>query len=108
MTSAVILGMIVTMFPEPREQAKAIGLAVLATLSSTRSGDLIDGGTASLSALTSGYHLAFVVATALVLVAIIVAVGVLQPVRQAEARPATADRDGRACANRCTSKGAVI
>src|SRR5688572_30808852 len=25
MTSAVILGMIVTMFPEPREQAKAIG-----------------------------------------------------------------------------------
>jgi EmrB/QacA subfamily drug resistance transporter len=28
MTSAVILGMIVTMFPEPREQAKAIGGAV--------------------------------------------------------------------------------
>ena len=26
MTSAVILGMIVTMFPEPREQAKAIGV----------------------------------------------------------------------------------
>ena len=26
MTSAVILGMIVTMFPEPREQAKAVGL----------------------------------------------------------------------------------
>ena len=26
MTSAVILGMIVTMFPEPREQAKAIGI----------------------------------------------------------------------------------
>ena len=26
MTSAVILGMIITMFPEPREQAKAIGL----------------------------------------------------------------------------------
>ena len=25
MTSAVILGMIVTMFPEPREQARAIG-----------------------------------------------------------------------------------
>src|SRR3954470_23519975 len=28
MTSAVILGMIVTMFPEPREQAKAIGVYV--------------------------------------------------------------------------------
>src|SRR5687768_18455561 len=26
LTSAVILGMIVTMFPEPREQAKAIGI----------------------------------------------------------------------------------
>ena len=26
MTSAVVLGMIVTMFPEPREQAKAIGV----------------------------------------------------------------------------------
>jgi MFS family permease len=26
MTSAVILGMIVTMFPQPREQAKAIGV----------------------------------------------------------------------------------
>ena len=26
MTSAVILGMIVTMFPDPREQAKAIGV----------------------------------------------------------------------------------
>ena len=26
MTSAVILGMIVTMFPEPREQAQAIGV----------------------------------------------------------------------------------
>src|SRR2546421_4096856 len=26
MTSAVILGMVVTMFPEPREQAKAIGV----------------------------------------------------------------------------------
>ena len=26
LTSAVILGMVVTMFPEPREQAKAIGI----------------------------------------------------------------------------------
>ena len=26
MTSAVVLGMIVTMFPEPRDQAKAIGV----------------------------------------------------------------------------------
>ena len=32
MTSAVILGMIVTMFPEPREQAKAIGIYSLRRL----------------------------------------------------------------------------
>ena len=32
MTSAVILGMIVTMFPEPREQAKAIGVYALRRL----------------------------------------------------------------------------
>src|SRR5438094_9643499 len=31
MTSAVILGMIVTMFPEPREQAKAIGVYAFVT-----------------------------------------------------------------------------
>ncbi len=36
----------------------AIGLAVLATLSSTRTGTLLDQGRSTASALTSGYHLA--------------------------------------------------
>ena len=39
----------------------ALGLAVLASLADWRTGDLGDSGRASSSALTSGYHLAFVV-----------------------------------------------
>jgi hypothetical protein len=58
----------------------ALGLAVLATLSATRSGDLIASGTARAAALTSGYHLAFWIAAALVGAAIVVAAAVLQPV----------------------------
>jgi EmrB/QacA subfamily drug resistance transporter len=57
----------------------ALGLAVLATLSATRSQHLIASGTAKASALTSGYHLAFAIAAALVVAAIVVALTVLQP-----------------------------
>jgi EmrB/QacA subfamily drug resistance transporter len=63
----------------------SLGLAVLATLSASRSDSLIDGGEATASALTSGYHLAFVIAAALVVAAIVVAVTVLQSEEQAEA-----------------------
>ena len=56
----------------------ALGLAVLATLAATRSHDLIHGGKASAAALTSGYHLAFVIGAALVVAAIAVAVTVLE------------------------------
>lgn len=62
----------------------ALGLAVLATLSATRSEELIDGGTAAASALTDGYHLAFVIGAGLVVAAILVAVTVLQPEDHAE------------------------
>ena len=44
----------------------ALGLAVLATLSATRSDSLIEGGEATASALTSGYHLAFLIGAGLV------------------------------------------
>jgi EmrB/QacA subfamily drug resistance transporter len=66
----------------------ALGLAVLATLSATRSDDLIGDGTATPSALTSGYHLAFLIGAVLVLAAIVVAITVVQPVEQAEAEVA--------------------
>jgi len=67
----------------------ALGLAVLATLSTTRSNHLTDGGEAAASALTGGYHLAFLVGAGLVSAAIVLAHTVLQPEQQA------ADRLGR-------------
>jgi fucose permease len=57
----------------------ALGLAILATLSSTRTENLLGEGESAASALTSGYHLAFLVGGGLVLVAIAVALTVLQP-----------------------------
>jgi EmrB/QacA subfamily drug resistance transporter len=62
----------------------ALGLAVLATLSASRSAALIGTGEPTVSALTSGYHLAFGIGAGLVLVAIAVALTVLEPERQVE------------------------
>jgi EmrB/QacA subfamily drug resistance transporter len=58
----------------------ALGLAVLATLSASHSQSLIRGGTSTAAALTSGYHLAFVIGAALVGCAILVALTVVRPV----------------------------
>ncbi len=62
----------------------ALGLAVLATLSASRSNELIGDGESTAAALTSGYHLAFGIGAALVAVAIAVAVTVLKPERRAK------------------------
>ena len=62
----------------------ALGLAVLATLSSTRSSHLIAGGTPTPEALTSGYHLAFLIGAGLMVIAFVIVVTVLRP----EVRPA--------------------
>ena len=56
----------------------AVGLAVLATLSATRTDDLLADGEDRLSALTSGYHVDFIIGAALVAVAVAVAVFVLR------------------------------
>ena len=61
----------------------ALGLAVLATLSTERSDSLEAAGHSTASALTSGYHLAFWVAAGLVVAAIAVAALVIQPEEQA-------------------------
>ena len=61
----------------------ALGLAVLATLSTTRSDNLIHGGSTTASALTSGYHLAFLIGAGLVLAAIVVGLVVIQAERRA-------------------------
>jgi len=60
----------------------AVGLAVLATLSATRSEGLIQEGKSTAAALTGGYQLAFLIGAGLVVVAIAVAVTVLEPERQ--------------------------
>jgi EmrB/QacA subfamily drug resistance transporter len=57
----------------------AIGLAVLATLATTRTDNLVASGESHAAALTGGYHLAFAVGAALVVAALVVAVTVLRP-----------------------------
>jgi EmrB/QacA subfamily drug resistance transporter len=56
----------------------AIGLAVLATLATERTSSLVAGGEPTASALNSGYHLAYLVGAALILVAIGVVLTVLR------------------------------
>jgi sugar phosphate permease len=73
----------------------ALGLAVLATLSSSRSDALRDGGASAASALTGGYHLAYLIGAALVLAAIAVGLTVVRSDRPAvervDAGPAVAE-----------------
>jgi EmrB/QacA subfamily drug resistance transporter len=67
----------------------ALGLAVLATLSTTRTNSSLGQGHPLASSLMSGYHLAFTLGAILVLVAIAAAVVLLTPQRQATQRQAT-------------------
>src|SRR3954449_3519397 len=73
----------------------ALGLAVLATLSATRSDNLIAEGQSSAAALTSGYHLAFLIGAILLAAAFVVGITVLQPEERAAEAAAGAAR-GRA------------
>jgi EmrB/QacA subfamily drug resistance transporter len=56
----------------------AIGLALLATISTERTQALLDDGESTASALTGGYHVAYLIGAALAVVAITVAVTVLR------------------------------
>jgi EmrB/QacA subfamily drug resistance transporter len=64
----------------------AIGLAVLATLATERTDGLLSDGESTASALNSGYHLAYLIGAALVVVSIVLAVVILEPEEQAERR----------------------
>ncbi|HEY7150367.1 MAG TPA: DHA2 family efflux MFS transporter permease subunit [Solirubrobacterales bacterium] len=70
----------------------AIGLAILATLATTRTDHLLGEGEATASALTDGYHLAFLIAAGLVAVAIAVAITVLTSDGVAERSESSVDR----------------
>jgi MFS family permease len=67
----------------------AIGLAVLATLASTRTGDLLAAGQSAPQAMTEGYQLAFLIATILTVAAIAVALTMLTPQGSRQERRAT-------------------
>jgi MFS family permease len=78
----------------------ALGLAVLATLSATRTDNLLHDGKTVASSLTGGYHLAWVIGTALLIAAVGFAVTVLRsapavehaaPERAPEGEPAYAE-----------------
>ncbi|MGH3717095.1 MAG: DHA2 family efflux MFS transporter permease subunit [Micromonosporaceae bacterium] len=69
----------------------AIGLAVLATLSSARTGQLLAAGESQAAALTSGFRLAFWIGAALVLTSVVVALTVLRPVPSTEPELAEAE-----------------
>jgi hypothetical protein len=63
----------------------ALGLAVLATLATTRTDDLRAAGDSAAAALTGGYRLAYVIGAGLVLAAIAIAGTVLRSERGAVA-----------------------
>ncbi len=62
----------------------ALGLAVLATLATSRTNHLLASGQSPASALTGGYHLTVAIGVALVAAALVVATTVLRPQPQAE------------------------
>ncbi|HYH60178.1 MAG TPA: MFS transporter [Thermoleophilaceae bacterium] len=71
----------------------ALGLAVLATVSASRTDGLLEDGASTASALTGGYHLAFWIGAGLVLAAIGVAVTVLTPDEQQDAAVALSSEE---------------
>jgi EmrB/QacA subfamily drug resistance transporter len=72
----------------------AFGLAVLATLSASHSNALKASGHSTASALTSGYHLAFWVAAALVGCALLVVLAAIEPRRADAGEHSEAERSG--------------
>ncbi len=69
------------LFNTTQQVGGALGLAVLVTLSTTRTEDLLGGGSAGAAALTGGYHLAFAVGVGLVVAALVLALTALRPER---------------------------
>ena len=65
----------------------ALGLAVLATLSASRSRHLLASGHSTAAALTGGYHLAFWIAAGLVLSGIAIALTVVPKLPAMAAHP---------------------
>ena len=69
----------------------AVGLAVLATLSTERTEKLEAAGHSAASALTSGYHLAYLVGAGLAFASLLIAIFVLRPERSDESAAFTSE-----------------
>jgi EmrB/QacA subfamily drug resistance transporter len=79
----------------------ALGLAIIATLSASRTDNLRASGDSVANALTGGYHLAFITGAGLVVAAIALTIGLLRPARApaeapAQATPAEAESETEA------------
>ncbi|MDO9352340.1 MAG: MFS transporter [Solirubrobacteraceae bacterium] len=61
-----------------QQVAGALGLAVIATLSATKAEDLVADGRSEAAALTSGYHLAFVIGAVAVSIAVALAITLIK------------------------------
>jgi hypothetical protein len=59
----------------------ALGLAVLATLSASRTGSLVRGGDGPAAALTGGYHLAWAISAGIALVSLALATPWIRSIR---------------------------
>jgi hypothetical protein len=66
------------------EVGAALGLAVLATLSATRTETLAAAGKPALDALTGGFHLSFAIAAVIVAAAVLIACTLMRPARSVE------------------------
>jgi MFS family permease len=82
--SGLLSGLVNTM----QQVGAALGLAILATLATSRTDSLVADGASAPSALVDGYTLAFTIAAAFIVAAIVLALGVLRsapaPVEAAE------------------------
>jgi fucose permease len=72
----------------------ALGLAILATISNGRTGQLIAEGRGAVAALSGGFHFTWAISAGLVIVAIVLAATVLKPEVPAAAEPAKEEAEG--------------
>jgi MFS family permease len=84
----------------------ALGLAVLATLSTSHTNKLLAQGQSQAAALTSGYQLAFWIAAGLVVVGIVVALTVLRPQAMPTTEAQAENAQGQAVRDRAASEPA--
>jgi MFS family permease len=92
--SGLLSGLINTM----QQVGAAVGLAVLATLATSRTDTLLADGASQPSALVDGYTLAFTIAAVFVAAALVVAVAVLKPAPAAAPAPSSEEAEAEAIA----------